>query len=82
MQELLNQLKIKADVVSVDHSGSMSKYYLRLRPGGRVSKIERCAEEIALGLKSQIAQTDKEINAMVYKLYELTEDEISIVEGA
>ena len=39
-------------------------------------------KEIALGLKSQIAQTDKEIDTMVYKLYELTEDEISIVESA
>jgi len=26
-------------------------------------------------------QTDKEINQMVYKLYDLTQDEINIVEG-
>jgi hypothetical protein len=34
----------------------------------------------ALELKSQIDKTDKEIDQMVYALYELTEDEIKIVE--
>ena len=34
----------------------------------------------ALELKSQIEKTDKEIDQMVYALYELTEDEIQIVE--
>ena len=33
-------------------------------------------------LKSQIDQTDKEIDRMVYELYELTEEEIKIVENA
>lgn len=32
-------------------------------------------------IQSQIAATDKEINALVYKLYGLTEEEIKIVEG-
>ncbi len=35
----------------------------------------------ALELKQQINETDKEIDQMVYKLYELTEEEIRIVEG-
>ncbi len=35
----------------------------------------------ALELKSRIDITDKEIDQMVYKLYDLTEDEIKIVEG-
>jgi len=34
----------------------------------------------ALELKAQITQTDNEIDQMVYALYELTEDEIKIVE--
>ena len=34
----------------------------------------------ALELKSQIDETDKEIDQMVYKLYDLTEEEIAIVE--
>ncbi|WP_373026781.1 TaqI-like C-terminal specificity domain-containing protein [Sulfurimonas sp.] len=32
-------------------------------------------------LKDEIAKTDKEIDEMVYKLYDLTDDEIRIVEG-
>jgi len=32
-------------------------------------------------LKSQIAQTDAEIDAMVYELYELSEEEVRVVEG-
>ena len=35
----------------------------------------------ALSLKSEIDKTDKEIDQMVYELYELTEEEIKIVEG-
>jgi hypothetical protein len=35
----------------------------------------------ALAIKTQIEQTDKQIDKMVYELYELTEDEIKIVEG-
>lgn len=35
----------------------------------------------ALELQSQINKTDKEIDAMVYELYGLSEDEIKIVEG-
>ena len=34
----------------------------------------------AMEIKSQIEKTDKEIDQMVYALYELTEDEIQIVE--
>jgi S-DNA-T family DNA segregation ATPase FtsK/SpoIIIE len=52
MQQLLEQLKIKADVVNTETNGIVSKYYLRLQPGGKVRKIENCAHEIALGLKS------------------------------
>jgi len=52
MQTILNQLKIQADVVETENNGTMTKYYLRLRPGAKVSKIENCATEIALGLKA------------------------------
>ena len=33
-------------------------------------------------IKSQINQTDKEIDAMVYKLYDITDEEIAIVENS
>ena len=36
----------------------------------------------AQDLQTQINQTDKEIDAMVYELYGLTEEEIKIVEEA
>jgi len=36
---------------------------------------------IAGELKSQIAQTDREIDAMVYELYGLTGEEVKVVEG-
>jgi len=52
MQEVLNQLKIKADVVEVQSNGTMSKYLLKMHPGAKVNKIERCATEIALGVKA------------------------------
>ncbi len=35
----------------------------------------------ALALKSEIDQTDREIDLMVYGLYELTEEEIGVVEN-
>jgi type II restriction/modification system DNA methylase subunit YeeA len=34
-----------------------------------------------LSIQKEINETDKEIDQMVYKLYNLTEDEIKIVEG-
>lgn len=52
MEQLLKNLKIKADVVSVETNEIISKYYLRLQPGGKIRKLENCANEIALGLKS------------------------------
>ena len=36
---------------------------------------------MACSLKKEIEQTDKAIDAMVYKLYDLTDEEIKIVEG-
>lgn len=52
MQQILQELKIKADVARHETNGIISRYYLRLHPGGKVNKIERCAVEIALALKS------------------------------
>jgi hypothetical protein len=37
--------------------------------------------KIALELKMQIEKTDKQIDQMVYQLYDLSEDEIKIIEG-
>ena len=45
-------MKIQADVVGSETNGTLTKYYLRLRPGAKVSKIENCATEIALSLRA------------------------------
>ena len=39
-------------------------------------------KKLALELKTQIDQTDKEIDRMVYELYGLTQEEIQIVENS
>ena len=39
-------------------------------------------QQQAISIKSQIDQTDKEIDQMVYELYGLTEEEIEIVENS
>lgn len=41
--------------------------------------FEKAKKELA-GLKAHIDATDREIDQMVYKLYDLTEEEIKIVE--
>jgi S-DNA-T family DNA segregation ATPase FtsK/SpoIIIE len=52
MNNILKQLKIKAEVSKVENNGTTTKYYLNLHPGAKVSKIENCATEIALALKA------------------------------
>lgn len=52
MQTILDQLKLKADVVHTETNGTITKYYIQLHPGAKVSKIENCATEIALGVKA------------------------------
>ena len=44
-------------------------------------RFERFKKQ-AVDLKTQIDQTDKEIDRMVYELYGLTEEEIQIVENS
>ncbi len=55
------------------------------------SKEEECQERMqhfeqekakAKAIQQTIDETDKEIDRMVYELYELTEEEIKIVEGS
>ena len=58
--------------------------------GEKLSKIDEMEwmevfetkKEEAQGLKSEIDKTDKEIDKMVYELYDLTEEEIQIVENS
>ena len=52
MEEILRQLKIKADVVGSEWNGIVAKYLLKLHSGTKLEKLERYATEIALGMKS------------------------------
>lgn len=52
MQAVLDQLKIKASVTEVQNNGTMSKYFLKMHPGEKVGKLERCSTEIALGVQA------------------------------
>lgn len=52
MKKLLRRLNIKADIVGEETNGIMTKYFLQLQAGGKISTIERYAREIALYLKA------------------------------
>lgn len=53
MQNTLSQLKIKAEVVEIENTGFVSRYFLQLSPGAKVSKLESCAKEIGLSMRAQ-----------------------------
>ena len=65
----IKELKKKKIELSFQEEGKWEDYFLS-------------EQEKAVAIKSQIHQTDKEIDVMVYKLYDLTEMEIQIVEGS
>lgn len=52
MKPILEQLNINASVVGTEEDGAMTKYYLTLQPGEKVSKIRNYTTEIALCMKS------------------------------
>ena len=62
-------------------SASKSPNSVNRKNVAAILKDDRNAKK-ALELKAQIEKTDKEIDQMVYALYELTEDEIRIVEAS
>ena len=51
MQDLLDQLKIKATLKNKQSNGNLIKYLLELKPGGKISAIEKNSRELALNLK-------------------------------
>lgn len=52
LANVLSQLKIKADIIKVENEKFIDRYFLKLHSGTKVSKIENCTTEIALGIKS------------------------------
>tara|TARA_R100001143_G_C3360639_1_gene135232 strand:- start:4392 stop:7427 length:3036 start_codon:yes stop_codon:yes gene_type:complete len=67
-KQFLKELKKKKVELSLEKEAEWMEYFNQQK-----AKAE--------GLKSQIAQTDKEIDGMVYELYGLTGEEVNVVEG-
>ena len=66
--EFIKELEKKKVKLSLSQKAEWEDYFLQ-------------ESKKALALKTDIDTTDKEIDAMVYKLYGLSEEEIKIVEN-
>lgn len=68
---------------NLDFDGFMKELKQKLTPKTKLEWLEVFEEtkKSLQEIQTQIAAIDKEINALVYKLYDLTEEEIKIVEG-
>ena len=66
--DFIKELKKKKIVLSFEEETRWEDYFLP-------------EQQKALEIKSQINQTDKEIDTMVYELYDLTDEEIAIIEN-
>ena len=66
--DFIKELKKKKIVISLEEDVKWEDYFLP-------------EQQKALEIKAQINQTDKEIDAMVYELYDLTDEEIAIIEN-
>ena len=68
---------------NLDFDGFMKELKQKLTPKTKLEWLEVFEEtkKSLQEIQSQIAATDKEINTLVYKLYDLTDEEIKIVEG-
>ena len=68
---------------NLDFDGFMKELKQKLTPKTKLEWLEVFEEtkKSLQEIQTQIAATDKEINTLVYKLYDLTEEEIKIVEG-
>ena len=68
---------------NLDFDGFLKELKQKVTPKTKLEWLEVFEEtkKSLQEIQSQIATTDKEINALVYKLYDLTDEEIKIVEG-
>jgi len=96
VKQFLNFLKAKINIIEVNRNLSnwinltsqdffkeIEKQKIKLSLSEQSEWLQYFEEQKskALAIKTQIVQTDKEIDQMVYELYELTDEEIKIVEG-
>lgn len=68
---------------NLDFDGFMKELKQKITPKTKLEWLEVFEEtkKSLQEIQNQITATDKEINALVYKLYDLTNEEIKIVEG-
>lgn len=68
---------------NLDFDGFLKELKQKVTPKTKLEWLEVFEEtkKSLQEIQTQIAATDKEINALVYKLYDLTDEEIKIVEG-
>ena len=68
---------------NLDFDGFMKELKQKVTPKTKLEWLEVFEEtkKSLQEIQTQIAATDKEINTLVYKLYDLTDEEIKIVEG-
>ena len=68
---------------NLDFDGFMKELKQKLTPKTKLEWLEvfEDTKKSLQEIQTQIAATDKEINTLVYKLYDLTDEEIKIVEG-
>ena len=80
----LEKVSVKLEsFYELDFDGFVKELKQKITPKLKLEWLEvfEDTKKELLDLKQQIDSTDKEINALVYKLYGLTEEEIKIVEG-
>jgi hypothetical protein len=84
-----NKLREKAAIIDLGEPSGMKEItpYIIIPPLTKKDEFEWLDlfeenKQKAQSLQVQITQTDKEIDAMVYELYGLTEEEIQIVENS
>ena len=80
---LFQKSVIKKHLNNLDKE-QVEKAYQKIRENYSPAKIEKIKQikKEAQSLKAEIDKTDKEIDRKVYELYELSEEEIGIVENS
>ncbi|MDA3817855.1 MAG: N-6 DNA methylase [Prolixibacteraceae bacterium] len=84
IERFSNKLQNWHELESKDFLKELQKAKVKLSLSEEAEWLQYFNEqkEKAQTLKSEIEKTDKEIDQMVYKLYDLTDDEIAIVENS
>ena len=83
LDKLPKKLESWYELTFTDFTKELKKKKIKLSLGEEVEWEDyfTVEQQKALEIKSQISKTDKVIDAMVYELYDLTDEEIGIIEN-